>query len=378
MEELITRALELEVQFVIIAGDLYDRDWKDTSIGHFFNKQMARLDRAGIPVYLLRGNHDADSVITRAVTLPGNVKVFSSRKVDRFEMPELRVVLHGRSFADRAATENLAVTYLDAEPGWFNIGVLHTSLDGREGHASYAPCTVADLAKRGYDYWALGHVHKFEEMMRNPYIVYPGNLQGRDVRECGAKGAAVVRVEGGEVVGVTRLIVQRIRWESLTADLSDLATDGEMFGAVLASIREAVDRTGETPLVFRMTLRGATSLHQQLLADAGAVADEVTAAAAQVNEQTWLESVKIATSEPVSLHAVAQDDALAAVDLEAMLEPLLTSDAVLAEVQVALGEIRNKLPAMEVPEEMFSATGLEALLLEARAGLLVSTGKTRG
>jgi DNA repair exonuclease SbcCD nuclease subunit len=378
MEELVLKAVENQVQFVIIAGDLYDQDWKDTSIGHFFNRQMARLERAGIPVYLLRGNHDADHVIVRAskMTLPANVKVFSSLKVDRFEIPELRVVLHGRSFAERATTENLASTYPVAEPGLFNIGVLHTSLDGREGHANYAPCTVTDLAQRGYHYWALGHVHGFEEITRDPYIVYPGNLQGRDVRECCAKGAVLVRVEGGEVAEVERLILDRIRWESLTADLTGFSTDEEIFAAVLASIHEAVTQTGSTPLVFRMTLHGSTSLHRKLLADLGAVAEEVMAAAGQVNEQTWLESVKIATSEPVLLHTPA-DTALAALDLAAMLDPLLSSEAVMVEVRAALGQIRNRLPAMNIPEETFSEAALDALMQEARATLLVGTGKTR-
>jgi len=380
MEELVLNAIEHQVQFVIIAGDLYDQDWKDTSIGHFFNRQMARLERAGIPVYLLRGNHDADNVIVRAskMTLPANVKVFSSLKVDRFELPDLRVVLHGRSFAERATTENLASTYPVAEPGLFNIGVLHTSLDGRENHANYAPCTVNDLAQRGYQYWALGHVHGFEEIARDPYIVYSGNLQGRNVRECGAKGAVLVRVEGGDVAEVERLILDRIRWESLTADLTGFLTDEEIFAAVLASIHEAVTQTGSKPLVFRMTLRGSTSLHRKLLADLGAVAEEVMAAAGQVNEQTWLESVNIETSEPVSLNTAVADQALAALDLATMLDPLLSSEAVMMEVRAALGQIRNRLPAMDIPEETFSEAALDALMQEARATLLVETGKTRG
>jgi hypothetical protein len=125
-----------------------------------------------------------------------------------------------------------------------------------------------------------------------------------------------------------------------------------------------------------MTLRGSTSLHRKLLADLGAVAEEVMAAAGQVNEQTWLESVKIATSEPVLLHTPA-DTALAALDLAAMLDPLLSSEAVMVEVRAALGQIRNRLPAMNIPEETFSEAALDALMQEARATLLVGTGKTR-
>ena len=64
-----TRRSSRKVAFVLIAGDVYDGDWKDTSIGLFFNREVARLDRAGIPVFLIRGNHDAESEITKAVSL---------------------------------------------------------------------------------------------------------------------------------------------------------------------------------------------------------------------------------------------------------------------------------------------------------------------
>ncbi len=95
--------------------------------------------------------------------------------------------------------ENIALGYPAALPGWFNLGVLHTSCTGSTQHATYAPCSVQDLALRGYDYWALGHIHEYQELSRDPWIVFPGNLQGRSVRECGPRGAVLVSVEEGRV-----------------------------------------------------------------------------------------------------------------------------------------------------------------------------------
>jgi exonuclease SbcD len=132
------------VRFVVIAGDIYDGEWKDTSIGLFFNREIARLDRAGIRVFVLKGNHDAESVVTRAISLPGNVFQFPT-KPTTVRIDELEVALHGRSFSDRAMTENIVLDYPDPVPGWFNIGVLHTSCEGRPGHANYAPRTVSQL-----------------------------------------------------------------------------------------------------------------------------------------------------------------------------------------------------------------------------------------
>src|ERR1035437_8657283 len=217
-EELVDQAISRQVNFVVIAGDIYDGDWKDTTIGHFFNRQMARLARAGIPVYNVRGNHDAESVITSAVTLPDSVKVFSSKRPETFQIPELRVALHGQSFPNRAVPENLALTYPAPVPGWFNIGVLHTSCDGRPNHDNYAPCSVQDLLQRGYQYWALGHCHEYEVVNLAPPIIFPGNLQGRSIRETGLKGAVVVEVEDGEVTGMPRLRLARIQWALISAD----------------------------------------------------------------------------------------------------------------------------------------------------------------
>ncbi len=134
--DLVSRAIEQEVAFAVIAGDVYDGDWKDNSIGLFFNRELARLDRVGIPTFLLKGNHDAESVITGAITLPSCVTHFTHDAPSTHRLEHLRVALHGRSFAKRAETENFALRYPDPLRGWFNIGVLHTSLDGRENHTN--------------------------------------------------------------------------------------------------------------------------------------------------------------------------------------------------------------------------------------------------
>src|ERR1700691_6697677 len=133
--DLVTHAIEGEVAFIVIAGDVYDGEWKDTSIGLFFNREVARLDRAGIPLFLLKGNHDAESVVTKTISLPASVVQFPTNKAKTFRSGELNVALHGRSFPDRVVNENYALSYPDPVPGWFNMGVLNTSCDGGPGQA---------------------------------------------------------------------------------------------------------------------------------------------------------------------------------------------------------------------------------------------------
>lgn len=156
---LVNQAIAHRVSFLIVAGDIYDGEWKDTSIGLFFNRQVSRLIREGILVYTLRGNHDAVSVVTQSVRLPEGVFEFPSRSADTVLLDDLKVAIHGRSFSNRAVSENFATSYPAARVGWFNIGVLHTSCNGRPGHDPYAPCSLEDLVSKGYQYWALGHIH---------------------------------------------------------------------------------------------------------------------------------------------------------------------------------------------------------------------------
>ena len=371
-EELVEQAIIRQVKFVVIAGDIYDGDWKDTTIGHFFNRQMARLQRAGIPVYKVRGNHDAESVITSAVTLPDSVKVFSSRRPETFLIPELKVALHGQSFANRAVPENLALTYPAPESGMFNIGVLHTSCDGRPPHANYAPCSVQQLLQRGYQYWALGHCHEYEVVNSAPPIIFPGNLQGRSIRETGQKGAVVVEVKDGEVSNFSRLHLARIQWALISANLTGVASEEEAFEVIRGEIQKVVNLADGTPVVFRMVLSGSTPLHRMLHAEPGRVVDEVLAAANHCTDAIWLESVKVQTSEP-STTSAGQDSPLVSIDLKSMLDSLRESPEVLKEARAALEVIKGKLPAMDLPTDVFSDESISNLVGEARE-LLVSSG----
>jgi len=227
---LVDEAIEEAVDFMVIAGDLYDGSWKDYNTGHFFCREMGRLNKADIPVYLLLGNHDADSEMTRKLTLPPNVHQFESRKANTFLIEDLKVALHGRSYKEAATLENLAASYPAPVAGWLNIGVLHTALEGYAAHANYAPCSLAELGAKGYDYWALGHVHEHAILQQDPWVVFPGNLQGRHIRETGARGAMLVTADESGIHSVERLLVDVLRWHVVDVDASEANTLEEVVG----------------------------------------------------------------------------------------------------------------------------------------------------
>jgi DNA repair exonuclease SbcCD nuclease subunit len=371
-EDLVSEAIDRQVQFMLIAGDIYDGDWRDTTIGHFFNRQMSRLDRAQIPVFQVKGNHDAESVITSAITLPASVKTFPAQKADTFRIPELNVAIHGQSFAERSVSENLVLKYPKAEPGWFNIGVLHTSCDGRPGHATYAPCELGQLLQRGYQYWALGHVHNYEVLNEHPPVIFPGNLQGRHINERGPKGAVLVEVSDGEVRTHSRLLLDRIRWAAIRVDLTGIAKDAEAFVTIRKAIQQEVTDAGSIPIVFRMTLTGSTPLNRSLRVDRQRINDEVVAAANHCTELIWLESLKITTLEP-STQAPQPGSPLANLDFKVLLDLLAGSAEVDREAREAMELIKGKFPSMNIPEDLFSEEGIASMVQEARETLVASS-----
>ena len=299
MENLIDLALAESVDFVLIAGDLFDGDWQDYHTGLYFVAQMHRLKTAAIPVFMVSGNHDAASQISRRLPYPDNVHRFDHRAPQTRRLEALKVALHGQSFAQPAVMRNLALGYPEPLPGYFNIGLLHTSLNGREGHAPYAPCTLADLDARGYDYWALGHVHAFEMVAQAPPVVFPGCIQGRHIRETGPKGAVVVSVAEDETPAVAHQPLDVIRWASLDVDLTGVDAPQAGLDRFLAVLSEVVQAHDPLPLIVRVAFSGTTAVHQAMAGDPDHWKEAVRSTAlAQFGERVWIERVTVAARLP--------------------------------------------------------------------------------
>lgn len=341
-DNLVSQAVEDEVDFVVIAGDLYDGDWRDYQTGLFFAKQMGRLAQANIPVFVLHGNHDAESQITRRLTLPANVSVFSARKAETFQLQHLNVAVHGQSFRQRDVTDNLVPAYPPPIAGCFNIGVLHTGLGGMHGHANYAPCAIEDLLNKGYDYWALGHVHHAAVLHERPHVVFCGNLQGRHIRECGPKGASLVLVEDGQVEGISPLHVDCVRWIHLPVPVDQCRTSADAIDLVRQAIAATVEREAEGRLLAcRIELTGRTGLHGELLASTEHLLAEVRAAALGLGEEiAWIERLVIATASPEG--AASRKDALG--DLQRIMASAGGDPELQARLALDLGDLIRKLP----------------------------------
>ncbi|WP_322066839.1 metallophosphoesterase family protein [Burkholderia ubonensis] len=373
LRQLVDRAIEEEVAFLVIAGDLYDGDWKDHNTGIFFGQQMGRLRKAGIHAFVLWGNHDAESEMTRKLTLPDNVTVFSHRKPEVHRLPEFNVALHGQSFKDKAVVENLAIGYPEPVPGCYNIGVLHTALEGYTAHASYAPCTLAELHAKGYDYWALGHVHEFQQWSGPSTIVFPGNLQGRYIRETGRRGAVLVTVEGGET-RVERLYLDVLRWEAVEVDAADCVTIADLARKIGQSLEALLMVDGHVPRAVRVTVTGRTPAHGLFFGRATQLRAEVLNQIGIIgNERLWLEKVKVATSAMDLSHGETEQlEALE--DLKQILADAAHDPEFLAllerDLKPFVGKVRSEVKE-EVPLLSLARSGeLTALVQQVGPALL--------
>jgi exonuclease SbcD len=385
LRRLVDLATDEQVDFVLIAGDLYDRDWQDFHTGLFVREQMVRLGRQGIRVFIVQGNHDAQGVISRQVPWPDNVKVFSSKKAETVKLPELQVAIHGHSFPDREVPEDLVPGYPDAMPACFNIGMLHTSLTGVEGHDTYAPTTLATLRAKGYDYWALGHVHARQVVSEQPRVVYPGNLQGRHARETGPKGCELVSVQNG-VIESQFMPLDVVRWHQVEVDLSSARRLDHVPKLVSAALTTAANEAAESLHAVRLTLSGESALHAMEADQPGTLAAAAQAAAQDITgAEVWIEKIRLNLRSPVDRQQLAQGtDAVAELvrwvdvladdteELDRFCRPVLEAvlDNLPQEVKQALAMDAG---ADDAPS-LGDLASLRALLTDAESTLLARLG----
>jgi DNA repair protein SbcD/Mre11 len=375
LRNLVALAVDERVDFVVIAGDLYDGDWRDYNTGLFFLQQMAELARSGVPVYMAAGNHDAQSVVTKRLRLPENVHLFDTKRPETFELKELGIAIHGQGFRTKAVKEDLSAGYPAAMPGAFNIGVLHTSLTGREGHENYAPCTVEGLMRLGYDYWALGHVHTRECVKESgPAIWFPGNVQGRHVREEGEKGCLLVEAEHSRSVSVRFHALDVVRWAQLAVDVSEAQTLDECLDAFQNELRAAIEPLDGRMLAVRVVFKGQSRVHERLTSQPAQFLNELRAMANMEGKgAVWIEKVKTET-RPRALKVASAMLEGPIEQMRSIVDELTAGGASLHELEQTLRPLLHKLPKdiEEDPEALFltAPEGMRGLLRTAEALLI--------
>ena len=365
LARIIDLCLDEQVDALLIAGDLYDGDQTSMKTARFLAEQLRRLDEAGIRTFVIRGNHDALSRITRELTLPPSVKLFGGR-AEAVAIPtgSLEIAVHGMSFAQTQAPESLLPKFRPPVADAVNVGILHTSLGGAKGHSPYAPCAPADLHGSGFDYWALGHIHVRSVPRgagRAATVVMPGMPQGRDIGEAGPKSVTLVTVADDRGVTHDDHLTSVAQFERVAVDLGGVEEWRGALAAVEAALGARRDATRSEHLVARVEIVGTTPLAWRLRRDADVLLEDLRVRA-QALGRTWLDTVALRVEAPeapagpagsadplVELRRLIHDDVLAS-----------------AEFRSTLGEIvadlSKKLPG-ECRDAVFGAGGEAAAVL---------------
>jgi exonuclease SbcD len=374
LANLVDLAIDQRVDFVLLAGDLFDRTVADMNSTACAKKQFQRLKLAGVPVHLIRGNHDSLMEGSRKLCWPDNVCEFPADRPATHRLDALQVAVHGQSFGAQAVTENLAENYPDAIPGYFNIGLLHTSLTGDTAHDNYAPTTPEVLVLKGYDYWGLGHIHTFWQVREEPAVVFPGCTQGRHINESGEKGCVIVTVRGGAVDQIDFHPLDVLRWFKVPVAVEPDDDDLRLFDRAADALQALAAQHPERLLAVRVLLQGSTRLHENLVT--GDLVDrlhEHLRTQGPAGDVCWIERIDVQTTIPVDLDRLRQgQDLLGELlrDLRALQDD---PDADLTELAAALAPLESKA-GVELRQTGFKIDDRERLRqwLAQAEGLIVA------
>lgn len=307
-DNLVDAALRSSVDFVLIAGDVYDGQDRSLRAQLRFARGLSRLADAGISSFVVHGNHDPLDGWSTALRWPPKVHIFR----DRVEVKPVFIAgqevarIAGVSFATRDVRENLARGFRNVTGAPFLIGLLHCNVGSDTGHEAYAPCALGDLAESSVDYWALGHVHRRQVLRESsPLVAYPGNIQGRNPRETGEHGAYLVRVDEDRGSQLEFICLDVVRWITESLSVEECETADAVVSAVTDRCLELLRETGDKPALVRIHLTGRTPAHSELWKqesrDPKGFVQTFREAHTLDRDRLWLEDVRVATRPPVDL-----------------------------------------------------------------------------
>ena len=336
------------VDALLLSGDLYDGDQTSMKTARFLADQIRLLHDANIAVFIIRGNHDALSRITRELTFPLSVKIFG-RRAEAIQIERAPgatpIAIHGISFAQPHAPESLLAQFEPPVAGAVNIGLLHTSLGGAPGHDPYAPCEMADLQRAGFRYWALGHIHGRATEHGQATVVMPGMPQGRDINEAGAKSVTLVTVMDDATIQLEEHPTSVAQFERVDVDLDGIEDWRGVVHAIGRALGHGRDGVRAEHLVARLHLTGATPLAWRLRRDPDLLRTEAEELAASLG-RSWIDKVEIDCRPPGTNPDAApatQGDPI--VELRKLMGEVAHDDGYLAEIALIAEELRAQLPS---------------------------------
>ncbi|WP_054958013.1 metallophosphoesterase family protein [Paenibacillus dakarensis] len=321
LDRLVQLATTERVDFVVISGDIYDSANTSLRAQLRFMEALKMLDGEQIPVFIIHGNHDPLDSPRLEVTLPPLVHTFGaepesvtvSRRSDGQEI----AVISGMSYPTSKVKDNISLRYSKRKNSdLFHIGLLHANVDGDQEHETYAPCTKKDLIGSGYHYWALGHIHSRRILHELPYIVYPGNIQGRHIRETGPKGCYLIDVDEDGTVAMHFRELDTVRWSEIIVSINDCCQPEDFRLEVEEQLAQIASSHTSVFNMVRIRITGRSKVHQML--EDGYILDDMLnelrrkednrAGMAGFAGGVWVESFRLESGADFQLDQLLQED----------------------------------------------------------------------
>ena len=265
-QKIINLCIDEKVDFLLVTGDIFDSEIQSLAAQLRFVKELEKLSARGIPTYMICGNHDPLNSWMEELKMPENVYRFGALEVECFTFEKDGKPLadiYGISYGTKTENRSLADAYLRKEnPAPFSIALLHGTIGSAGAHENYVPFRLEDVKSKGFDSWALGHIHKHHLVNpAHPAIVYPGNPQGRDFGETGPRGCYRVTLSENQAPDLEFIPTQFIRFDEVVADLTGLDSIGELPDRIHRVVEEIAGYQQDSSRILRVKLRGRTALH---------------------------------------------------------------------------------------------------------------------
>ncbi len=336
-----------KVDFLLIAGDIYNAEDRSLRSQLKFLEGMKKLNKYGVQVYLVHGNHDPLSGWSAKLSFPPNVHVFGGSKVEskvfmKHNKPLAKI--HGISFLNRSVTANLSKKFpiKNFIESLFEIGLLHCNVGNNMAHEPYAPCTLQDLDSHELDYWALGHIHAFKILQKEPWIVYSGCPQGINPKETGEKGVMHVEVENNKVNDCNWIPLHAVQWFINEISIEGYSTEQQLMDGIYQEIEKVRKKAEQRPAILRLVLNGRGPLFSSLtkkdfLED---LIEEIRSLEQDPAEMVWVENIVNKTGMSINKdHLKQQNDFIA--DLLKIFEQSKKDDELQTHLKEELSPLFN-------------------------------------
>lgn len=295
--ELVDLGIERSVDFILVAGDVFDLSGRSLRAQLTFRDGLSRLSDAGIRSFTVFGNHDPWEAWSSRISWPEGAHIFSPDQVDTviFSVGETPVAaVSGISYRQRHETRNLASLFKAEHSNLYQIALLHSNCGNNPDHGLYAPCSADGLRKTGFDYWALGHVHERKVLNVSPHIVYPGCTQGLTIRETGEHGCCIVSVSADRQTTLAFQPLDTLRWQSMEIPITGLGTLDHLDRAIFNTLTRMGGQEGRRPVIGRIRLSGRGPLYIPLRQPT--IAEELLERSRQLGEHlsppVWIQSIE--------------------------------------------------------------------------------------